>query len=226
MKKKVQFTTLWLTYAGVLVALQIVLGNLTQVALLTKQMNFGFLPIAVAGYLLGPVGAVSVAVLGDVLGAHLFPAGVYYFGFTITQALVGLTYGLVMSPENLTWMDRSLRKPGLAITARAALASTIAAVILTFLNPIWLVVITHKGYWLLLSGRVIFNLVEIPIFTTLITLTCISLNRIPLSNLPAPLLVAKLSPSTDSHVPLNNNAINKADDKGEKTASIKSKENP
>ena len=59
--KKVRYSTLWLTYTGVLIALQIVLGNLVQVALLEKQMNLGFLPIAAAGYLFGPVSAMIVA---------------------------------------------------------------------------------------------------------------------------------------------------------------------
>ncbi len=182
--KKVRFSTLWLAYTGVLVALQIVLGNLVQVALLTKQMNLGFLPIAAAGYLFGPVSAMLVAGLGDVLGTLIFGTGAYFPGFTVTAVLVGCLYGLFMYPQQQKWLSKTLKNHYADIAVRALIAALLAAAVYIFLNSYWLTFLVPKGYWVLLLGRLPFNLVEVPIFALLITVTCIALDRLPPSMLP------------------------------------------
>ena len=182
--KKVRFSTLWLAYTGVLVALQIVLGNLVQVALLTKQMNLGFLPIAAAGYLFGPVSAMLVAGLGDVLGTLIFGTGAYFPGFTVTAVLVGCLYGLFMYPQQQKWLTKTLKNHYADIAVRALIAALLAAAVYIFLNSYWLTFLVPKGYWVLLLGRLPFNLVEVPIFALLITVTCIALDRLPPSMLP------------------------------------------
>ena len=182
--KKVRFSTLWLAYTGVLVALQIVLGNLVQVALLTKQMNLGFLPIAAAGYLFGPVSAMLVAGLGDVLGTLIFGTGAYFPGFTVTAVLVGCLYGLFMYPQQQKWLTKTLKNHYADIAVRALIAALLAAAVYIFLNSYWLTFLVPKGYWVLLLGRLPFNLVEVPIFAVLITVTCIALDRLPPSMLP------------------------------------------
>ena len=42
--KNNRFLLVNIAYIGALIALQVVLGNLVQIAMLNKQMNFGFLP--------------------------------------------------------------------------------------------------------------------------------------------------------------------------------------
>ena len=182
--KKATFSPLWMAYAGVLVALQIVLGNLVQIAFLTKQMNLGFLPIAAAGYLLGPLGGAVVAVLGDVLGTIIFGTGAYFPGFTVTALLVGLIYGWIMYPDNQKWLNKAIKNRTLEIAVRAFCAASLAAVVYIFLNSYWLTFLVPKGYWVLLLGRLPFNLAEIPVFTVLITLTCAALDRLPPTLLP------------------------------------------
>lgn len=182
--KKVTFSPLWMAYAGVLVALQVVLGNLVQIAFLTKQMNLGFLPIAAAGYLLGPVGALVVATLGDVLGTLIFGTGAYFAGFTVTAALVGLIYGWIMYPGNQKWLTKTLKNHTIEVGVRAFFAASLAAAVYIFLNSYWLTFFVPKGYWVLLVGRLPFNLAEIPVFTVVITLTCAVLDRLPPTLLP------------------------------------------
>ena len=181
---KTKFSPLWLTYTGALIALQVVLGNLVQIALLTKQMNFGFLPIAAAGYLLGPVGALLVAALGDVLGTLLFGTGAYLPYFTITAALVGLSYGWTLFPGFQRWIGRLAESHVGELLIRALLAAVLAAIIYIFLNSYWLTLVVGKGYMALLLGRLPFNLAEIPIFTVLIVAMCLALDRMPPSLLP------------------------------------------
>jgi ECF transporter S component (folate family) len=181
---KTKFSPLWMSYAGVLIALQIVLGNLVQIAFVEKQMNLGFLPIAVAGYLLGPVGGMLVAGLGDILGTLIFGTGAYFPGFTLTALLVGFLYGWMMYPRFHKWIARLVNSQYVELAIRAFLAASIAAVVYIFINSAWLMFFISKGYWLILISRLPFNLAEIPVFTVLITLTCVALNRLPVSLLP------------------------------------------
>ena len=188
--KRNSFSPLWMAYPGVLIALQIVLGNLVQIAFIEKQMNFGFLPIAVAGYLLGPVGGMIVAALGDVLGTLIFGTGAYFPGFTVTALAVGFLYGWAMHPRYQQWLARAVRTRYMELAVRAFLAASMAAVVYIFFNSYWLTYFISKSYWIILVGRLPFNLAEIPVFTVLITLTCTALDRLPASLLPKAFLNA------------------------------------
>ena len=182
--KKVKFSPLWMSYAGVLIALQIVLGNLVQIAFVEKQMNLGFLPIAIAGYLLGPVGAMIVAALGDILGTLIFGTGAYFPGFTLTALIVGFFYGWMMNPRYQRWLANSVKNRYVELGTRAFLAALMAAAVYIVINSYWVTFFVSKGYWIILLGRLPFNLAEVPVFTVLITLTCIALNRLPPSLIP------------------------------------------
>ena len=105
-KNRMTFSVQVLTFTAMLTALQIVLGNLLQIPLLGKQYNLGLLPIAAAGMLMGPIPAAIVGALGDLIGAHLFPAGTYFPGFTLTNALVGLVCGFTLYRRrpNVLWV--------------------------------------------------------------------------------------------------------------------------
>ncbi len=192
--RKNRFSPLWMAYAGVLIALQIVLGNLVQIAFVEKQMNLGFLPIAVAGYLLGPVGGMIVAGLGDLLGTILFGTGAYFPGFTVTALVAGFLYGWMMCPGYQQWLKRAVPSPYLELAVRAFLAASLASVVYIFLNTYWLMYFISKSYWVILLSRLPFNLAEIPVFTVVITLTCAALVRLPASLLPDTFCGAKRQP--------------------------------
>ena len=57
LQKKKNLSVEVITVTAMLVACQVVLGNLLQVPMLGKQYNFGFVPIALAGALMGPIPA-------------------------------------------------------------------------------------------------------------------------------------------------------------------------
>jgi len=157
-KNKGLFSIQGLTFTAMLLALQIVLGNLLQVPLLGKQYNLGFLPIAAAGVLLGAPAAMIVGGLGDLLGAHLFPQGAYFPGFTLTNILVGLCCGLVLFR----------RRPAIL---RVVIAVTISMLLNWVLNSYWLSMLySSKTYlgWLAVRGAN--YLVEIPLNIALVYL--------------------------------------------------------
>ena len=168
-KNKGKFQVETITYTALLVALQVVLGNILQIPLMEKQYNFGFLPIAIAGALLGAPAAMIVGGLGDFLGAHLFPQGAYFPGFTLTNVLVGLVCGLVLYR----------RKPSVV---RVIITVVISLVCINWpLNSFWLSMLyTSKGFmgWFAMRGPN--YLFEVPANTLLVYLCLRGLNRVDL----------------------------------------------
>lgn len=95
-RKCAQLTTYKLCVMGVLVALQIILSRITAITMGNwLRVSFGFLPNAIAGYLLGPVGGVLVAWVSDALGTILTGQAINP-GLSVTAALGGLLYGLCL----------------------------------------------------------------------------------------------------------------------------------
>lgn len=166
MEKQKWFSTEKLTLLALLTALQIVLGNVLQIPLLGKQYNVGFLPAAAAGALLGIPGGVLVCGLGDVIGAHLFPTGPYFPGFTLTSALVGVAYGFFLYRRHPSWI-------------RVILTVVCSALINLFLNSYWLSLLyTSKAYWGWVVARAPSYLLEAPVHVILIFLTLKGLERV------------------------------------------------
>lgn len=168
-------------YIGLLVALQIVLGNLVQIPLLSKQFNLGFLPIAVAGAMYGAPAAMIVGGLGDFFGVQLFPAGAYFFGFTLSSMLAGLLYGLVLYKRRSTLLQ-------------TVLAVFVVSVCYLFLNSYWLnMIIPTKTYWVWVGLRWWTYLIEIPLNATILYFTLRGLGKLKLPIFAA--LVRNGSPS-------------------------------
>ncbi len=171
MQKKNSQSIQYITVTAMLIACQVVLGNLLQIPMLGKQYHFGFLPIALAGALMGPVPAMIVGGLGDLIGAHLFPAGAYFPGFTLTNALVGLVCGLILKGRKPGWL-------------RCIAAVTVSLVGINLpLNSLWLHMLAFvpgRGYFAWLTVRAPNYLVEAPLNTVLCYLMLRALQRVQL----------------------------------------------
>jgi len=160
-----------ITVTAMLTACQVVLGNLLQVPMLGKQYNFGFVPMALAGALMGPVPAAIVGGLGDFLGAHLFPAGAYFPGFTLTNVLVGLVCGFFLHGRKPSWWR-----------VIAAVVISLAGLNL-LLNSLWLNILAYvpgRGYWAWVTVRAPNYLIEVPVNAVLCYVMLAALRRVKL----------------------------------------------
>ena len=167
-KKTHAFPTEKLVTMALLVALQVVLGKIVQINLVSKEINFGFLPVAVAGALLGPVAAAVVGALGDLIGSLLFPTGAYFPGFTLTSALVGAAYGLALYHRKPSWV-------------RAIAAAASGAVINLMLNSLWLSMLYgSKTYWGWVAARAATYPVEAAVQAVIMLLAVTALSRVKL----------------------------------------------
>ena len=74
--------------SGLLLAILIVFDRFISIKTMYLQISFSFLPIMLAAIILGPKYSTTIAALGDLIGALLWPFGAYFVGFTIADALV------------------------------------------------------------------------------------------------------------------------------------------
>ena len=82
--------------SGLLLALLIVLSRFVSIKTQILVISFSFIPIIMSAIWLGPKYSTLIAMLGDLIGAILFPFGTYFIGYTISQALTGLVYGMFL----------------------------------------------------------------------------------------------------------------------------------
>lgn len=96
MNNKKNFTRK-LCIAALLTAAAIVLSRLVPVInFWSTKIDFSFAAVMLAACILGPVGGLAVGGLADLIGAILFPIGAYFPGFTVTAAITGLVFGLLL----------------------------------------------------------------------------------------------------------------------------------
>ena len=90
-----KFKVFDLVFMALLVALNIVLERFVGWVGVNTAYGISFVAIIFAAVQYGPVGAVLVSCLGDVLGTVL-SGRVPVIGFTITAAVQGIIYGIVL----------------------------------------------------------------------------------------------------------------------------------
>ena len=142
---------------GVLAALNVIAAEILKFPIIPKvlELNFGFVPLAVAGMLFGPAAAVLVGIVGDIVGAAIFSAGDFYFGYTLTAALTGLFYGLLLHA------DAEGKKRLLRVAAAQALVSLIC---FAGLNTLWAWQMGYGRSQAYIRTRLIVNLVAYPVY--------------------------------------------------------------
>lgn len=135
---------------GMLTALEIILSRFCSISAWNLKISLNFLPIAAAALRYGPAPAAAVAAAGDFVGAVLFPIGAYFPGFTLTAALTGALFGLLLH-----------RHPsGGRVLAAAAIHQLVLSLLL---NTLWISVLYASPFLPLLLTRVVQSLVMLPV---------------------------------------------------------------
>lgn len=141
---------------ALLIALEIVLSRFLSISTPIVKVSFSFVPLSMLAMLYGPFYAAAGAAIADIIGVAVFPLGAYFPGYTLTAALTGLTYGLLLYRRPKSW-------------GRILMAVLIVGLLLNLgLNTVWTQMTTGKAYMALLAPRVVKSLVMVPIMTLLI----------------------------------------------------------
>lgn len=145
-----------LVIIAMLLALRVVLGMFANTTLPifgnAVKISGAFLPIAIAGAMFGPIPALLIGALGDVISFLLVPTGTYFPGFTISGALTGAIYGFFLFKNKIT-------------LPRVVIAWAVNTLVVeTFLAAYWLFLLYSAGsgktYQAWLLSRVISQAVK------------------------------------------------------------------
>lgn len=152
-------TTKGLALAGMLLALHAALGIFKIPFALDNRITLTFAASSAAGIVLGPVPAMLVGGLGDILGYLLNPGGgAYFWGFTISAALGGLIYGVCLYKRSVKYCFWWIMLAVLLITLLVNI----------MLNTYWLSVMYKKAYQMFALARIIKNMAVYPVHVIVI----------------------------------------------------------
>lgn len=126
---------------GILIAMEIVLSRFFSIQSWNMKIGFSFLPVVTVAILFGAMEAGMVAAISDIIGAMLFPSGVFFPGFTVTSFLTGFMFGLLLNKKT------SLPKIVLSVVITQVCCSL-------FLNTMWISIMFQSPYWALFIPRI------------------------------------------------------------------------
>lgn len=143
---------------AIFLAALIILSRFLSIKTPILKISFAFIPTMLCAIWLGVKWTVLLNVLGDIIGATLFPTGAFFIGYTISTAISGLIYGLILYKKEID-----------SYTDKQFLIRLIISVILVTcisnigLNTIWVSITTGKAFVVLLGTRIIKEIIMIPI---------------------------------------------------------------
>lgn len=143
--------------SAMLIASQVVLARFLSIQTPILTISFGFLPIYLAGLILGWKGATLVALVSDLIGALLFPVGSFFVGYTLTTTLTGFVAGLTL-----------YRNHGIKVDRRFLLRLLLCVIIVTGLlngglNTVWIMITTGGASQVIVPVRIAKQLIMAPI---------------------------------------------------------------
>ena len=143
---------------AVLLAIQIILSRFLSIKTPILKISFAFIPSMLCAIWLGAKWTVLLNVLGDIIGATLFPTGAFFIGYTISTAISGLIYGLLLyKKENSSYTDKQFI---IRLIISVILVTCISNI---GLNTLWISITTGKAFIVLLGTRIVKELIMIPI---------------------------------------------------------------
>lgn len=141
MSEKQMSMTHRLVLMAMFAAVQIVLSRFLSINLWNLKIGFSFIPVVIAGILLGPVSAGLVGLVSDVIGATLFPIGTFFPGFSLTSFITSFGYGFFL------YKNQSMKN-----IVAAVLFSEIVGTI--FLNTLWISMLYGTPFFAVLIPRI------------------------------------------------------------------------
>lgn len=148
---------------AILLAMLIILSRFLSIKTPILKISFGFVPTMLCAIWLGPKWTVLLNVLGDIIGATLFPTGPYFVGYTISTAVAGFIYGIMLHKNQIdSYSDKQF-------LLRLIFSTTLVAIIVNMgLNTLWTSITSGKAFMVLLATRIVKQIIMIPIHVIII----------------------------------------------------------
>ena len=101
--------------------------------------------------------SMSTSLLGDLIGAILFPFGPYFPGFTLSAAISGTIYGIILYNKGSQLECKKL-------VIRLILSSILVLFgVNIFMTSFWIHILYGKAYVVIMVGRIITQVVMLPV---------------------------------------------------------------
>ena len=168
-----------LVLCAMMAALSIILMSTTSFYI-TPHIKVGFsgLPNRLVDFMFGPViGAIFGGIM-DVLKFLIKPDGGFFFGYTLTAIAGGFIYGLfyyrlqIKKPLDINGETKTRTKILLWVKANATsillifIANALVKIICNIgMNTLWSSMMSGKAWLALIPGRLVKNLIQIPVDT-------------------------------------------------------------
>lgn len=111
----------------------------------------GFIVTALLGMIYGPIAGGVAAGTGDIIKYIIKPTGAYFPGFTLTAILGGFIYGLFFYKNRCS-------------ITKSIISKLIVNLFLNVsLNTFWISIIGGKAFNILITPRILKNLISLPI---------------------------------------------------------------
>ena len=142
LKEQFKINTVQVVTMGLLIAIEIVLNRFASFNVWNLKIGLAFVPVMLAGMLMGPVKAGIVGAVADFLGAIIFPIGAYFPGFTFGAFLKGVLYGALL------YKKQSI----LNLTLTAVIDQLVLSL---FVTSIWISILFGSPYWGVVYSRLV-----------------------------------------------------------------------
>lgn len=148
---------------AILLAMLVILSRFLSIKTPIIKISFAFVPTMLCAIWLGPKWTILLNVLGDIIGATLFPTGPFFIGYTISTAVSAAIYSFILyKKEPNSYSDKHL-------ILRLIISTTLVAIVVNMgLNTLWTSITTGKAFWALLATRIVKQLIMIPIHVVVI----------------------------------------------------------
>ncbi|MBO5409347.1 MAG: folate family ECF transporter S component [Clostridia bacterium] len=152
-----------LIYLSLLIAMNIVFVRLLSFQTPVTRLDFGFVPISLAGALFGPFWGALAGGASDILGMLVNSKGMaYFFPWTLNAVLHGFFYGLFLYRKQKTWL-------------RIISCVMIQGIFVNLLlGSIWATI--YRGNWQLfpvvMGERLLMVVITVPVQILVIQLLC------------------------------------------------------
>jgi ECF transporter S component (folate family) len=145
-----------LVYMALFISMEVVLTRLFAIQTSIVRIGFGFIPIAFAGIMFGPVIGGVTAMIADIIGMIIMPKGAYFPGFTFSALLTGAIYGFFLYGKPKTIF-------------RVFTATLVISLLVDLgLNTIWLTMLTGNAAVAILPARLIARAILLPLQTIMV----------------------------------------------------------
>jgi len=153
---------------AMLCAINIVIGQFSITLSPTQKIGFSFLSVGVSGMLYGPVLTGMAGMINDIIKFLLKPTGSFMIGFTLIEGLQGMFYGLFLYRHKVS-------------LPRVFFTRLFITVFLNLLmTPFFLWLYYGNGFIGLVAGRLIKNLISLPITTAVQFMLLRAISEIPI----------------------------------------------